>query len=91
MWRALLLVALLGQAGLAPGLELTPEEAAGRRIYLEGVGSANGEISARVGAADTLVPARVMPCANCHGADGRGRPEGGVRPPDITWSRLTRP
>ncbi|MDE3737313.1 cytochrome c/ABC transporter substrate-binding protein [Metapseudomonas resinovorans] len=91
MWRALLLVTLFTQAPVAAGLELSPGEAAGRRIYLEGVGSANGEISARVGAADTLVPATVMPCANCHGADGRGRPEGGVRPPDITWRRLSRP
>ncbi|MDH4560073.1 ABC transporter substrate-binding protein [Pseudomonas sp. BN411] len=91
MWRALLLVAFLAQAGGALALELSPEEAAGRRIYLEGVGSANGEISARVGAADTLVPAALMPCANCHGADGRGRPEGGVRPPDITWRRLALP
>ncbi len=91
MWRALLLVMLIAQAGLAVALELSPEEAAGRRIYLEGMGSANGEISARVGAGDTLVPAAVMPCANCHGADGRGRPEGGVRPPDITWRRLSLP
>ncbi|AOE87550.1 ABC transporter substrate-binding protein [Pseudomonas sp. TCU-HL1] len=91
MWRALLLVALVIQAPLAVALELSPAEAAGRRIYLEGVGAANGEISARVGAADTLVPAAVMPCANCHGADGRGRPEGGVRPPDITWRRLSLP
>ncbi|MCY1274070.1 Periplasmic binding protein [compost metagenome] len=90
MWRALLLVALFVQAPLADALELSPEEAAGRRIYREGL-SANGEISARVGAADTLVPAALMPCANCHGADGRGRPEGGVRPPDITWRHLSRP
>ncbi len=89
MWRALLLVTLFAQAALA--LELSPEESAGRRIYRDGVGSANGEISARVGAADNLVPAAVMPCANCHGADGRGRPEGGVRPPDITWRRLSLP
>ncbi|UCO97553.1 ABC transporter substrate-binding protein [Metapseudomonas lalkuanensis] len=91
MWRVLLLAAYLAQASGALALELSPEEAAGRRIYLEGVGSANGEISARVGAADTLVPAALMPCANCHGADGRGRPEGGVRPPDITWRRLSLP
>ena len=91
MWRTLLLAACLVQAGGALALELSPAEAAGRRIYLEGVGSANGEISARVGAADTLVPASLMPCANCHGADGRGRPEGGVRPPDITWRRLSTP
>lgn len=90
MRRVLLLMALL-QVSLAWGLGLSPEEAAGKRIYLEGIGSANGEISARVGAAGIVVPAAAMPCANCHGEDGRGRPEGGVRPPDITWNRLTRP
>jgi ABC-type branched-subunit amino acid transport system substrate-binding protein len=36
-----------------------------------------------------LLPASSLPCANCHGSDGLGRPEGGVRPPDLTWSRLT--
>jgi ABC-type branched-subunit amino acid transport system substrate-binding protein len=90
-WRVLLMVALAAPAGLVAALELSPAEAAGKRIYLEGLGAANGEISARVGAADTLVPAALMPCANCHGADGRGRPEGGVRPPDITWRRLSLP
>jgi Cytochrome c len=32
-----------------------------------------------------------MPCANCHGADGRGRSEGGVTSPDITHAALTTP
>ena len=32
-----------------------------------------------------------VPCAGCHGDDGRGRPEGGVIPTDITWSYLTKP
>jgi ABC-type branched-subunit amino acid transport system substrate-binding protein len=73
----------------AQALPLTPSESAGKRLYREGV-SANGEpIMARVGAADMLLPASSLPCANCHGADGLGRPEGGVRPPDLTWSRLT--
>jgi len=37
------------------------------------------------------VPASAVPCAGCHGRDGRGRPEGGVTPSDITWNTLTRP
>lgn len=32
-----------------------------------------------------------MACGNCHGADGRGRPEGAVVPTDITWEDLTKP
>lgn len=90
MWRSLLLVVFC-HAGLAAALDLSPDEAVGKRIYLHGASSGNGALSARVGAADILVPASVVPCANCHGADGRGRPEGGVRPPDITWRRLTTP
>ena len=29
-----------------------------------------------------------MPCATCHGRDGRGRPEGGVRPANLEWATL---
>jgi len=38
-----------------------------------------------------VVPATLLPCMNCHGADGRGRSEGGVRPADISPSTLLRP
>lgn len=70
-------------------LPLSPSESAGKRLYREGVSASGEPIMARVGAADMLLPATSLPCANCHGADGLGRPEGGVRPPDISWSRLT--
>ena len=70
-------------------LPLNPSESAGKRLYREGVSASGEPIMARVGAADMLLPATSLPCANCHGADGLGRPEGGVRPPDISWSRLT--
>jgi ABC-type branched-subunit amino acid transport system substrate-binding protein len=36
------------------------------------------------------MPASLLPCANCHGHDGLGRPEGGAEPSDITWSNLTK-
>ena len=36
------------------------------------------------------MPATALPCAGCHGRDGQGRPEGGVRPSDITWFNLSR-
>lgn len=91
-FRAWLLCGLLGWAGTAAALELTPEEAAGKQIYLHGTSaSADGLIHARVGSGDTAMPASVVPCASCHGSDGRGRREGGVRPPDITWRRLSAP
>ena len=37
------------------------------------------------------VPASAVPCAGCHGRDGKGKPEGGVTPSDLTWTALTRP
>lgn len=69
---------------------LTPSEANGRLIYHEGRSGTGGAIYARVGASQAPIPASAVPCANCHGADGRGRPEGGVLPPDITWAHLGR-
>ena len=53
-------------------LPLTPEEAAGKRLYREGLSASGEAIMARVGAADMLLPATSLPCANCHGADGPG-------------------
>ncbi|UVJ46113.1 ABC transporter substrate-binding protein [Pseudomonas sp. LS1212] len=88
---ALWMTGLLALSGLAHGLQLSDSEAAGKRLYREGLSALAVELSARVGASDMLVPAQAVPCANCHGADGRGRPEGGVRPPDITWRRLSTP
>ncbi|MDI3357246.1 ABC transporter substrate-binding protein [Pseudomonas sp. UYIF39] len=87
-----LILGLLLLGGLhfaADALPLSPSESAGKRLYREGVSDSGEPIMARVGAADILLPATSLPCANCHGADGLGRPEGGVRPPDLSWSRLT--
>lgn len=89
-----LLLGLLAAAGATafatgPG-EFTAQEAAGRRLFREGVGASGAELSARVGVAATLVSGRVVPCANCHGSDGLGRPESGVQPPVVTWSELTK-
>lgn len=73
----------------AQALPLTPGESAGKRLYREGLSASGEPIMARVGASGMLLPATSLPCANCHGADGNGRPEGGVRPPDLSWSRLS--
>ncbi|VVP91083.1 hypothetical protein PS918_03241 [Pseudomonas fluorescens] len=81
---------LLANVGMyAQALPLTPSESAGKRLYREGVSASGEPIMARVGASGMLLPATSLPCANCHGADGLGRPEGGVRPPELTWTRLS--
>lgn len=85
---AICLACLLGMSPFASALDLTDHEQAGKRLYREGVSSSDAQLQARVGASDMAVPASVLPCASCHGNDGRGRAEGGVRPPSLDWQRL---
>jgi ABC-type branched-subunit amino acid transport system substrate-binding protein len=62
----------------------------GRMIYLRGESPSGRAIAAQIGSSPQL-PATTLACVQCHGADGRGRPEGGVTPSDITWDNLARP
>ncbi len=62
----------------------------GRAIYTGGESPSGRPITARIGEGPA-VPAAALACVQCHGNDGRGRPEGGVTPSDITWANLTRP
>lgn len=94
------LVALLSSHAEAG--PLTSEEQRGRQIFVEGTSASGGEIIAVMGTAGGAgaaggtgddgieVPASTVPCATCHGRDGRGKPEGGVTPSDLTWAVLTR-
>lgn len=86
-----LLLAGLLLAGGAAAIELNEQEAAGRRLYREGIALDGRSVGARVGVQSLPVPAAAVACANCHGADGKGRPEGGLRPPEITWRELSKP
>ncbi|MEJ5061825.1 MULTISPECIES: cytochrome c/ABC transporter substrate-binding protein [unclassified Pseudomonas] len=86
---ALSLLILFSASLSAYALPLNPSESAGKRLYREGVSASGDPVMARIGATGMLMPATSLPCANCHGADGSGRPEGGVRPPDLNWSRLS--
>ena len=54
-------------------------------------GTGDAPIEALLGNGQTVVAASVVPCASCHGPDGRGRPEGGAVPADIRRSVLLRP
>ena len=87
-----LMTLLLGNVsadGPANG-QLTASEKRGKLIYLLGTSPSGKEITCYLGDASTEVPATAMLCANCHGFDGRGNPEGGVVPSDITWQALTK-
>ncbi|HVR97168.1 MAG TPA: ABC transporter substrate-binding protein [Thermoanaerobaculia bacterium] len=70
---------------------LTPQEERGREIFRTGASPSEEKITAVLSDGAVEVPAATMPCANCHGPDGRGRPEGGVTPSDVTWQTLTKP
>jgi ABC-type branched-subunit amino acid transport system substrate-binding protein len=84
-----LLLMLGWAAATANASELTAEETRGKQIYTSGTSPSGEAITAHMGVDGFPLPASVMPCASCHGPDGRGRPEGGVIPSDITWGHLT--
>lgn len=74
-----------------PASELSSSEARGKRIYAEGESDSGRIITARLPRNHTPVPAAIVPCAGCHGSDGRGRAQkfAIATPPDITWGNLT--
>src|SRR5215210_3531160 len=76
----------------AAGADRAPDPAAGRQIYVSGSSSKSSghPITASLGGSGEL-PATLLPCVNCHGAGGRGIPEGGVVPSNVTWLELTKP
>lgn len=67
---------------------LTPQEERGKQIYLEGTSPGGGKIKAFIGKDKIQLPGSAATCGSCHGTDGRGRPEAGVIPSDITWDHL---
>lgn len=87
-------LALSAAVAIAPpagALELSPAEQAGKRIFLSGESPSGVEITVRIGREGSVLPASAAPCGSCHGADGLGRPEGGVVPTEITWGALAKP
>ncbi len=79
----------LAQSPAAQGL--TPQQRRGKQIYLRGASQSGRPITAALANASLEVDASTFSCANCHGLDGRGKPEGGITPTDITWNNLTKP
>ncbi len=63
----------------------------GRRIYLDGVTPSGEPLAALVGFGRMPLSGQAVACGNCHGPDGKGRPEASVLPQDITWQELTKP
>jgi ABC-type branched-subunit amino acid transport system substrate-binding protein len=70
---------------------LTPPEGRGKQIYTLGTSPTGNDIFAYIGESSLEMPGSAMACANCHGLDGQGKPEGGARPSNLTWEALTKP
>jgi ABC-type branched-subunit amino acid transport system substrate-binding protein len=90
---------LLAFFALLPGLAaapaagpLTSAETRGKQIYTRGTSASRVEIKAVFGdsGSGSEVSASALPCAGCHGPDGHGGKEGGVRPTDLTAEALGR-
>ncbi len=66
---------------------LGPKETCGKKIYLQGVNCRGKEIRGLLG--DMEVAGKAEACVNCHGPGGKGRPENGQDPGNITWEHLS--
>ncbi len=75
----------------ASAFELSPEEERGQVIYRTGKSPSGDEIPTFLGDAGAAIPSHLFACANCHGPDGKGLPEGGIIPSNITWHELSKP
>lgn len=77
-------------AGVAAAAALTPQEQQGKQFYLEGISPNGKPTQVLIGPQGIPIEATTLPCGNCHGGDGLGRPEGAVKPSNITWRELTK-
>ena len=87
----LLVLICLVPAFAAAQESLAQQQSRGRQIYVQGTSKSGKDILAYVGEASLEVPGNTLPCAGCHGLDGRGKSEGGVNPSNVTWEFLTKP
>ena len=82
-----LLLSIVAVSALAA--DLSEQEQRGKRIYAQGESASGAPVTALVARGGTPIAASLLPCSGCHGEDGKGRPEGGVKPSNITWEILT--
>jgi ABC-type branched-subunit amino acid transport system substrate-binding protein len=70
--------------------DLTPAQERGKYIYEAGRSRSRRVITADLQRGQGPAPASILPCINCHGADGRGADDyEGIAPLDINWYALS--
>lgn len=85
-----LALALVLTASAARATALTESEKRGRHLYRHGESVSGRPVTAVIGQGETTeLAASVLPCGSCHGADGRGVPEGSIEPADIRSATLS--
>lgn len=77
--------AVIGCTALASGQAWADPLQLGEAVYARGETASN---QATIGNEHRPAPASLFPCANCHGADGRGSTEAGFTAPSIRWQDL---
>jgi cytochrome c553 len=87
---AALLLSVVFPAVVFSASPLSSQEKHGKHVYSKTTSPSGKEIKAFVGVASLEAPGAAMACANCHGNDGKGRPEGGITPSNITWKELNK-
>ncbi|MHC1742944.1 MAG: ABC transporter substrate-binding protein [Syntrophobacteraceae bacterium] len=92
-WLLASLLLLAGDRSYGKGsaVHLTELESRGKHVYTITTSPSGGEITALLTISSVEAPGEAMPCVNCHGADGLGRPEGDIIPSNISWKELTKP
>lgn len=87
------MIAALLVAACAPSSEAPPVStgaaARGQLLYERGQRADGSTVTARL--VSGSAPSSAVPCASCHGLDGRGSREGGVEAPDIRPGALGQP
>ena len=84
----LLCCACVFVARASAAAELTEAEARGKLIYTKGQSQSNRVIRATIARSEAPSSATILPCAQCHGENGRGI---GIVSPAIDWDTLTDP
>jgi ABC-type branched-subunit amino acid transport system substrate-binding protein len=82
-------IVLLCPAATSAAADLTEAEERGKYIYETGRSRSRRVINADLGGGEAPTPGHVLPCINCHGADGRGAEDYvGIAPLNVNWYAL---